>query len=371
MRVLQVTNSLSATVSSGGVEVVVRNAHKALKLANVDSKVCAMSLKGDTPEEFKQQDFNITNTPKLIPSKSWSRFSLIAARNLFRQVKLSDVVHIHLCKDFFTVFAAFVCKIKNKPFVIQTHGMINYKGKVTGQISISILKVLISKAKIFCLTILEREQLEYLGFKGQKVIVPNPIYVEEFEAYNSDQRICDIIFMSRFHTRKRPEMVVEATHILKQSGRNVQVLMAGPDDGKLQDTISLIKFYGLEESISIPGPVARSKIKHTLKTAKIFVLPSYGEIYPMAALEAASTSTPMILGSDCPLALELFDFGAALLADTPQELALQIERLLNDNLLLNRIIQNAHDWIQKNCSYDIYTSQVIPIYQSLLKEYID
>ena len=84
----------------------------------------------------------------------------------------------------------------------------------------------------------------------------------------------------------------------------------------------------------------------------------------MAALEAASTATPMILGSDCPLALELSGFGAALIADTPDALAIQIERILTDNLLANELVQNAHKWLQENCAYEVYNSLIIPVYQS-------
>lgn len=368
MRVLQVTNSLSATVSSGGVEVVVRNIHYALKKTPVDSRVCAMSLKGDRPMESHLQDFCVTDSPRLIPSMSWSRFSSAAVKNLIREVNHSDVIHIHLCKDFYTVLTVALCRVKRKPFIIQTHGMISLKKNFSGQISSFFLKILASDAQIFCLTSLERDQLDDQGFRGVKVLVPNPIPSEEFEQYNPAQRVYDIIYISRFHPRKRPEVVVEATQILKQLGRNTQVMMAGPDDGNLQATISLVKTLGLEESISFPGPIPREKIQSAFKSAKLFVLPSYGEIYPMAALEAASTSTPMILGSDCPLALELSSCGAALLADTPDELAIQIEKILTDILLSQQLVRNAHNWILKNCSYDVYTSMVIPIYQSLMPE---
>lgn len=368
MNVLQVTNSMSATVSSGGVEVVVRNIHQALKMAKLESRVCAMSTKSDIPIEMVLPDYCITNTLQLIPSKTWSRMSLAAVKNLRRSLKLCDIVHIHLCKDFYTVFCLAICRIQRKPHVIQTHGMIAPKKTVIGRISNFLIKLLVSNGQLLCLTELERDQLQNLGFKGSKLIVPNPILVEEFEPYTSAHRRFDIMFMSRFHKRKRPEVVVEAVGILKKNGRNTRTMMCGPDDGNLLDTIALAKSHGLEELIEFPGSISRDKISKVFKSARVFVLPSYGEIYPMAALESASSSTPMILGSDCPLAMELFESGAALIADTPEELAIQIEKILSDNLLAGNLVQNAYQWIKNNCSYEIYSSLLIPLYESIINE---
>lgn len=366
MKVLHVTNSLTTSMQSGGVEVVVRNANAALTNAGIESTVCAMTLKSDSLPEMNFHNFQLFPTSRLIPTQSWSRFSILAFIKVLKHIKKADIVHIHLCKDFFTVASLLICKVLKKPFLVQMHGMIAPKTRLAGKLSNFLLKIFVASGPILCLTRKEVLQLERLGFSGRKLLIPNPIPIGECKPYKVAERTNDVLFLSRFHPRKRPKFVVEASRILATAVKNIQVVMAGPDDGILQETVDLVNFYGLNEMIFFPGSIPRSQIEEMFKSSKVFVLPSYGEIYPMAALEAASTSTPMILGPDCPLAEELTMLEAALLADSPEELAMQIEKILLDLNLANRLVRNAYQWLKKNCSYEVYSSILVPIYESAL-----
>lgn len=367
MNVLQVTNGLSKSISSGGVEVVVRHIQEALKNSECNSRVFSTCDLHDIPSEYKSDSYKIIPSRRVFKNKSWSRFSFKTLTCLIFGVFKTDLVHIHLCKDFLTVTTVVISKIFKKPLILQTHGMISDSSTRTGSFFNIFLKIIVSDTPLLCLTKSEKEELNNLGFLGNKFLITNPMFIQKSVRFRNLEKRFDMVFLSRFHIRKRPNFVVEATEILLKKYPDVSVLMAGPDDGCFLETLEMVRDRRLDKSIIFPGPLGRKDVDSALSQARCFVLPSYGEIFPMAALEAAAASTPVILGSDCPLAIELASYGGALLADTPEELARCVTSIREDDYLASVLTQKAHTWVTENCSYGVYQEKLIRIYRSLIQ----
>jgi glycosyltransferase involved in cell wall biosynthesis len=87
--------------------------------------------------------------------------------------------------------------------------------------------------------------------------------------------------------------------------------------------------------LSYEGAVAPGKGAARIARAKVYVLPSHGEVFPVTVLEALAAGTAVVLTQDCGIADRLRDADAASVSDgTPTDLAAHVSRLLEDRELL-------------------------------------
>ena len=121
------------------------------------------------------------------------------------------------------------------------------------------------------------------------------------------------------------------------------------DDGKFQ---SQLENYPIERCL-VTGPLFGAEKAAAFRNSTAFILPSFSEGLPMAALEAMSFRLPCLLSSACNLP-EAFDCNAALRAE-PDASDL-IDSLLaifsqSDSDLENmgenslQLVKNRFDWI--------------------------
>jgi len=108
------------------------------------------------------------------------------------------------------------------------------------------------------------------------------------------------LFAARLLKSKGLNEFLEAGKILMAKYPKTKFVVAGKLDFENPTTISEKTYESLNKSgIEFLGKVPPEKMNNLYKKATIFVLPSYREGLPQAALEAASTGMPLIL-TDVP-----------------------------------------------------------------------
>ena len=109
-------------------------------------------------------------------STLWS-FRLI--KNLIRLIKNSDLVHIHFARDLIPFLTAIVSIILKKPFVIQTHGMVIYDGRLSTRVLDFILTRRLMNKSFTNLVLSTKEQSDIirLNTKSKLRILPNGINI--------------------------------------------------------------------------------------------------------------------------------------------------------------------------------------------------
>ena len=362
MRALVVTNSVSNGNLSGGVEVVSKLHLQALLEVGISCDLLALDRNSDFNSLNPLNGFMLPKARRILWNRRLGYFSLKFMRILWRNLSSYDVVHIHLCKDFVTMIALLLCRFSHTAFVIQTHGMFLREDRLIDQIFNWIGKKLSSHSSFhLVLTDSEDKWFAKKNWQTKRIKIRNPVMVpraEEWSTYKS----YDVCFLSRFHARKRPLMLIEAAKILKGLGFSLRIRMAGSDEGEWDMCEGKIREYGLEDCIDLSKQISSEDIFGILKVSRLMVLPSYSEFVPMIILESLARGVPVICGRDCELAQELNSYGICSLVDDPAELADSILKLLAKNSNYEEIAHAGFKWVSSNCTLNDFATELEHFY---------
>jgi glycosyltransferase involved in cell wall biosynthesis len=145
-----------------------------------------------------------------------------------------------------------------------------------------------------------KDNLIRMGAKEENVVYapygPSSIFSEIVPDYrNSDS----VLFVGRFVDKKAPWILIEIMRKVRDMGINLKLTMAG--DGVLLDTCrGLVKMYGLENTIILPGAVSHPEVKKLMTESFCYiqhsVTTSDGETEgtPVSILEASQAGLPVI-----------------------------------------------------------------------------
>ena len=133
------------------------------------------------------------------------------------------------------------------------------------------------------------------------VISGNGIDTQQFPfVERNENNELTFLFAARLVESKGFDEFLEAGKILLAKYPKTKFVVAGKLDFENPETISEKTFASLKESnIEFLGEISYEEMNNLYKKATVFVLPSYREGLPKAALEAASTGMPLVL-SDVP-----------------------------------------------------------------------
>ena len=103
--------------------------------------------------------------------------------------------------------------------------------------------------------------------------------------------------------------ILSASKILFKKHTNFNIQLVGPIYCNKENLILLIKEYGLEDVVTLAGPIySRAALRDKYLSSDIFLFPSHCEGFPMALLEAISCGLPCI-GSDAGGISDILDEG--------------------------------------------------------------
>jgi len=109
-----------------------------------------------------------------------------------------------------------------------------------------------------------------------------------------------LLFLSRIHAKKGLDLLVPAWGKLTKEFPDWELLIVGPDEGGYQATVEkMIADCGCGDTCWIHPAVSGAEKHALLRTADLFVLPSYSEGFPMAVLEAAAHRIPVVQTDEC------------------------------------------------------------------------
>jgi glycosyltransferase involved in cell wall biosynthesis len=164
----------------------------------------------------------------------------------------------------------------------------------------------------------EADAIRALGFDGPIALIPNGVRAPEPGRRNgappwasciaAGEKV--LLFLGRFHAKKGLKPLLEAWSLVAKAAAAEGwwlVLVGYGDGGALR---SRAEREGLERLLVL-GPCFGAEQQACYNGADAFVLPSFSEGLPMAALEAMSWSLPCLLSPACNLP-EAFTTGAAL-----------------------------------------------------------
>jgi colanic acid/amylovoran biosynthesis glycosyltransferase len=99
--------------------------------------------------------------------------------------------------------------------------------------------------------------------------------------------------IGRIVEQKGQQVLVEAAALLRDRGRDFILSIVG-DGPMAEDVRRLVKQYGLEDRIQMPGVVTTSELLDELRRSRGLVLPSFAEGLPMVIMESMALGRPVV-----------------------------------------------------------------------------
>jgi glycosyltransferase involved in cell wall biosynthesis len=296
-----------------------------------------------------------------------------------------DIIHIHDARSFQGISTYLFAKTKNVPYVFQPHG--SYLPSLPDSPSKAVAKTTLDKlvsgeiignaSKVIALSQVEAQQYKCAGVPDEKIaIIPNGIDLAEYadlppkgsfkKKFNiqDDKKI--ILYLGRIHKTKGIDYLINAyAHMIKtMKCNNTLLVIAGPDDGYLNEAKSIARSLGVSNSILFTGFISKEDKLKALVDAEVFVTPSfYG--FPITFLEACAVGTPIItttLGDS----LEWINNNVGYVTlPTYCELAQAIRRVLSDEEVVKRFSKNCRETVQSLFSLEKIVSKLEQVYKEV------
>jgi glycosyltransferase involved in cell wall biosynthesis len=333
MRIAHVVTYISPDGAFGGPVRVALGQAAALAERGHDVTVYA-----GAPRELAGTTFHDGYTLKTFAARRVapvSGFAAMTAPDLAKALKSEaasfDIAHVHLARDLVTLPAAQRIRGTGMPYVLQPHGMIDASDHPLAKpLDAWVTKPLLrDAAAVLTLTDLEVEAIRDIEPNARTSPISNGIRIGELVAY--DGRADVVLFLARLHPRKRPLAFVEMACVLRDVLPTTRFVLAGPDEGEGDAVRSAILDARMGDRLEWIGAVSPNQTEALLASARAYVLPSFGEVFPMTILESMRVGTPVVTTDSLGIAPDCVRFGAAVITDgSAQALAAGVRGTLTE-----------------------------------------
>jgi glycosyltransferase involved in cell wall biosynthesis len=199
------------------------------------------------------------------------------------------------------------------------------------------------------LTLTDQEDSDILALvPGSKIErINNGVEIKTPPAYAN--RPNKVVFLSRLQQRKRPVVFVQMAEIVLRKHPEVEFEIAGSDEGELEAVREAVLQLGLKRQVKILGAINPEKTDSFLESARVMVLPSVGEIFPMVLLESFRAGTPSVVTESLGIVTDCISFALAeVTTGDAQSLASAVCKILEDDSLAEQLRENSKAYLELN-----------------------
>jgi len=392
MKILHVIPSISPGL--GGPTQVVLNLVSALRQFNINAEIVTTNDDGgqllDVPlnqrVEFYSQDSEqpvpVWFLPRFTPPFKEFIFSPALAGWLWKHLSNYDVIDNHYLFSYAPSCAAAIARWKGVPYTVRTMGQLSSwalsQSKLRKQIYTSLIerRNLKHAAAIQCTTPEEAQDVRNFGIHTPIVTLPLGVHLPSGlsdpkmqlrKQYNLSKNVPIILFLSRLHHKKRPELLLESLSLLQAQGHHFHLILAGSG---MPDYLSYLKnlstSLGLDHCVSFPGLVIDKEKDLLLQGSDLFVLPSFSENFGIAVAEALAAGLPVVITPGVQIASDIATAKAGLIVPGEVEpLVASITKLLVSPQLRDELGQNGQRLAKERYSWKAITQNLIPVYEAL------
>lgn len=249
------------------------------------------------------------------PGRSERVLARAARRPLAGIIAGADAVHLHGVWEPILRQAAITARSAGIPYCVRLAGMLDpwslrqkyWKKRIA--LALGYRRMLDAAAFIHVLNDDEARLLAPLNLRAPTRTIPNGIFLDEIGplppkgSFSSQHSALAgrryVLFLSRLHTKKGLDYLVDAFARLAPAWPDVDLVIAGPDDGAEAALRSAIANHGLGRRVHLVGGLyGRDKIE-ALCDAACFCLPSRQEGFSVAITEALACGAPVVISREC------------------------------------------------------------------------
>jgi glycosyltransferase involved in cell wall biosynthesis len=393
MKILHVIPSLSA--SSGGPPQVAMNLVKALRDSGIDAEIATTNHDRPNPLQVplhQRVEYPVEGGtvpvwffPYNPPALKEFIFSSAFTTWCWRHLHQYDLIDNHYLFSYAPTCAAAIARYRKIPYTVRTMGQLTPWALAQSRTKKQIYTHLAERrnlrlaAAIHCTTPTEAEDVRNFGIQTPTITLPlgvnPPQPISEAGAalraeYRIPAEIPIVLFLSRLHYKKRPELLLQSLAQLQQMGLKFHAIFAGSGESDyLLHLKQLSADLHLTHQVSFPGVVVGPAKDALLQGADLFVLPSFSENFGIAVAEALAAGLPVIITPGIQIAPEVAAAKAGLVVDNELEpLVAAMAQLLTSCHLRQQLSENGQRLAQVRYSWPAIARELAEIYQQTIEK---
>lgn len=290
-----------------------------------------------------------------------------AYRELYDMLKEGgyDIVHAHGMDSPLSMVSPLACRRLGIPVVVTHHSLVGRTPLRPIFLFIGGLLLKNVDAVIAVSSAVKRECR--LMTRARVYVIPNGVEVDLCDSreppFNRDGKTV-IATVARMTSHKKVEDMPDIAAMLLKKRKNLLFLMVG--DGPLRERVEdKVRKLNISANFHFTGEIARRRVLNLLEHSDIFVLPSEGEAFGIAVLEAISKGVVVVARNDCGVSDIITHKKTGLLAEHKYEIASYVEELIEHPELRKRFSRAA---LRELCKYnwDDIAGKVEKVYSGVI-----
>jgi len=301
-----------------------------------------------------------------------------------REIPKFDLIHLHGYRTFQNIVIAHYAKKYGVPYVLHAHGTlprIGVKKRLKYIYDVFFGRRLLRNAsKVIALSQIETEQYKDMGVPVDKIaIIPNGIDLSEYadlpprgtfkEKFGIDDNEKIVLYLGRIHKLKGIDFLIKAySCLVKNDVKDSKLVIAGPDDGYLNQARELARSSGISSSVLFLGFVTeRDKVSAYVDSAVVVYLGQF-EPFGLVSLEAAVFGKPVLIASGTPMSrtIKNGNFGFSVDYGDTTSLAESLKMLLKNEDLAHAMGKRWRRHVKNNFDWKTIVSKIEAIYEDAL-----
>jgi glycosyltransferase involved in cell wall biosynthesis len=308
------------------------------------------------------------------------------AAALRKKIPECDVVHIHSLYQFPSTAAAYYSRKFGVPYILRPHGTLDpylyqrHRGRKWLYELIFERRNLRDAAAVHFITKDEMLLARESGLQFNPVVVPFGVELETTPRHR-DRTAMElmwpemagkeiILFLGRVNFKKGLDILARAFGQIGRVRNDVILVIAGPDiEGYGAQVRAWLADEGVADKTIFTGMLTGERKEAILAGASTFALPSYTENFGIAIVEAMAAGIPVVVSRAVNIceSVRLFEAGFVV-SHSPDELALALQRLLDDPALAQRTGDGGKRLVQELFTWEAAGSKLMELYSEVASQ---
>jgi glycosyltransferase involved in cell wall biosynthesis len=303
---------------------------------------------------------------------------------LWQNLRNYDLIETHYLFSYASTCAGLIARWYKIPYIVRTIGQLAPWALAQSQLKKRLYTFLIERhnlnqaAAIHCTSEGEVEDVRNFGIQTPTFTLPLGVNPPE-DLPEAKQKLLDtygispetpvILFLSRLHPKKRPDLLIKAFSQVAQN-YNCHLILAGSggDAEYLLHLNQLVSSLGLINRTFFTGFVTGEDKTLLLQGSDLFILPSFAENFGVAVAEAMAAGLPVIVTPDVQISPEIEAARAGLVVEGREDdVASAIARLLDSPEYREELGKNGKRLASRTYSWKAIAQKLVSIYTEVLE----
>jgi glycosyltransferase involved in cell wall biosynthesis len=299
--------------------------------------------------------------------------------DLESSIRSADVVHFHGLWQSHTRRGAREARLANVPYIVAAHGMAEPWALRHKALKKKIYTALVEGKNLrraSCLHALSRPEVGHLRALAPRTpvaLVPNGVDLQPFDDLPPRSKLETefpelegkfvLLFFGRLHVKKGLDLLATALASVKRDHPNLQILLAGNDDGALAPFLAQAEALGVASQVTVVGHVSGERAREVWAAADAFVLPSYSEGFSMAILEALACRLPALVTTACHFPELASADGGIIVEPTAEAVTTGLRDLLERSVdERSQLAANGRGLVESRYTWDQQAGRLASVY---------